>query len=145
MVRTTPIYKPFTVSHLEGEQPYLGDVLTMAINHLLAGMILQVGEPQSLPSRFTKKLLQRVGDFQRTPFAAHLLRFSSREGPEHIQTQVYIYIYIFGGFWKGNQRSKLPIPSYPPMASRSAWMNKKVRPLTNCRGMNVTFLIIRKA
>ena len=29
-------------SHLEGEQPYLGDLLTMVINHLLNGMILQV-------------------------------------------------------------------------------------------------------
>ena len=28
--------------HLEGEQPYLGDLLTMAINHLLSGMILQI-------------------------------------------------------------------------------------------------------
>ena len=30
------------VGHLEGEQPYLGDLLTMVINHLLTGMILQV-------------------------------------------------------------------------------------------------------
>jgi len=28
---------------MEGEQPYLGDLLTMVINHLLTGMILQVG------------------------------------------------------------------------------------------------------
>ncbi len=28
--------------HLEGKQPYLGDLLTMVINHLLTGMILQV-------------------------------------------------------------------------------------------------------
>ena len=27
--------------HLEGEQPYLGDLLTMVMNHLLNGMILQ--------------------------------------------------------------------------------------------------------
>ena len=27
---------------MEGEQPYLGDLLTMVINHLLSGMILQV-------------------------------------------------------------------------------------------------------
>jgi len=35
---------PFTshLGHLEGEQPYLGDLLTMVINHLLTGMILQV-------------------------------------------------------------------------------------------------------
>ena len=35
---------PF-ISHLgqlEGEQPYLKDLLTMVINHLLTGMILQV-------------------------------------------------------------------------------------------------------
>ena len=30
---------------LEGEQPYLGDLLTMGINHLLNGMILQVTPP----------------------------------------------------------------------------------------------------
>ena len=28
--------------HLEGEQPYLRDLLTMVINHLLTGMILKV-------------------------------------------------------------------------------------------------------
>ena len=28
---------------MEGEQPYLGDLLTIVINHLLNGMILQVG------------------------------------------------------------------------------------------------------
>ena len=28
---------------MEGEQPYLGDLLTMVINHLLNGMILQAG------------------------------------------------------------------------------------------------------
>ena len=37
----TPVYKP-SKGHLEGEQPYLGDLLTMVINHLLTGMILQV-------------------------------------------------------------------------------------------------------
>ena len=36
----TPIYTPF--KHLEGEQPHLGDLLTMVINHLLTGMIIQV-------------------------------------------------------------------------------------------------------
>ncbi len=29
------------LGHLEGEQPYLGALLTMVINHLLTGMILQ--------------------------------------------------------------------------------------------------------
>ncbi len=29
--------------HLEGEQPYFGDLLTMVIDHLINGMILQVG------------------------------------------------------------------------------------------------------
>ena len=29
--------------HLEGEHPYLGDLLTIVINQLLPGMILQVG------------------------------------------------------------------------------------------------------
>ena len=27
---------------MEGEYPYLGDLLTMVINHILTGMILQV-------------------------------------------------------------------------------------------------------
>ena len=35
-----PIYKP-QKGHLKGEQPYLGDLLTMVITHLLNGMILQ--------------------------------------------------------------------------------------------------------
>ena len=30
------------LGHLEGEQPYLRDLLTMVINHLLTSMILQV-------------------------------------------------------------------------------------------------------
>ncbi len=30
------------LAHLEGEKPYLGDLLTLVINHLLTGMILQV-------------------------------------------------------------------------------------------------------
>ena len=30
------------------EQPYLGDLLTMVINHLLAGMILQVFNPKAV-------------------------------------------------------------------------------------------------
>ena len=39
--RITSICKPWK-GHLEGvPQPYLGDSLTMAINHLLDGMILQ--------------------------------------------------------------------------------------------------------
>ena len=35
------IYKPWK-GHLEGEQPQLGDLMTMVINHLPTGMILQV-------------------------------------------------------------------------------------------------------
>ena len=37
------------ICHLEGEYPYLGDLLTMVINHLLTGMILQVCPNPSLP------------------------------------------------------------------------------------------------
>ena len=37
------MYKPWK-AHLEGEQPYLGDLPTMLMNHLLTGMILQVGD-----------------------------------------------------------------------------------------------------
>ena len=43
----TPIYKH--LGHLGGEQPYLGDLLTMVINHLLNGMILQVVRTNSQP------------------------------------------------------------------------------------------------
>ena len=32
----------------KGEQPQLGDLLTMVINHLLTGMTLQVYTPQKL-------------------------------------------------------------------------------------------------
>ena len=42
LVRITPIYKPWMPIWMEGEYPYLGDLLTMVINHLLTGMILQV-------------------------------------------------------------------------------------------------------
>ena len=45
MVRITPcnpVYKPWK-GHLEGEQPYLEDLLTMITNQILTGMILQVG------------------------------------------------------------------------------------------------------
>ena len=56
---------------MEGEQPYLGDLLTMAINHLLTGMILQVGnnvrcwrflafeENPSLAKKLIQVLIQR--------------------------------------------------------------------------------------
>ena len=48
MVRTTPFISH--LAHLEGEYPYLGDLLTMVINHLLNGMILQVGNVQLTPT-----------------------------------------------------------------------------------------------
>ena len=35
------MYKPWK-GHLEGEQPQLGDLLTMLNSHILTGMILQV-------------------------------------------------------------------------------------------------------
>ena len=39
---TRPYYIGYILGHLEGEQPQLGDLLIMVINHLLNGMILQV-------------------------------------------------------------------------------------------------------
>ena len=42
VVRITPIYKPFKPFG-RGTLPYLGDLLTIVINHLLNGMILQHG------------------------------------------------------------------------------------------------------
>ena len=35
------------LGHLKGEQPYLGDLLTMVINHLPKGMILQIFDPNN--------------------------------------------------------------------------------------------------
>ena len=56
------------LGHLEGEQPYLGDLLTMVINHLLTGMILQVdiqtpGEEVFGPNNHTPNIPQ-------TPFTS---------------------------------------------------------------------------
>ena len=57
--RCTPVSKwlvtPFTshLGHLGGEQPYLGDLLTMVLSHLLNGMILQVSNnPFHIDCRF---------------------------------------------------------------------------------------------
>ena len=38
----SPPFPSHKQNHLEGEQPYLGDLLTMLIDHLLDGTILQV-------------------------------------------------------------------------------------------------------
>ena len=38
------------LGYFEGEQPYLADLLTIVINHLLTGMILQVPIKHTLPS-----------------------------------------------------------------------------------------------
>ena len=37
-----PYLQAMEFGHLEGEQPYFGDLLSMVINQLLIGMILQV-------------------------------------------------------------------------------------------------------
>ena len=39
----TPMYKPWMASWKGNNPTYLGDLLTMVNNHLLTGMILQVG------------------------------------------------------------------------------------------------------
>ena len=51
------------LGHSEGEQPQLGDFLTMVINHLLIGMTLQVGpvcwgisEPSTVAPRFHQEV-----------------------------------------------------------------------------------------
>ena len=41
------MFKPWK-GHLEWEQPYLGDVLSMLINYLLTGMILQAPHPATV-------------------------------------------------------------------------------------------------
>ena len=47
--------------HLEGEQPYLGELLTMVINHFLNGMILQVGGGvKSFPPLFELESQQEI-------------------------------------------------------------------------------------
>ena len=38
---------------MEGEEPYLGGLLTMVINHLLTGIILQVGGVGWLATKWT--------------------------------------------------------------------------------------------
>ena len=41
------------LAHLEGEYPYLGDLVTMVINHLLTGMILKVIVPKITAPAFS--------------------------------------------------------------------------------------------
>ena len=46
MVRITPIYKPFLKAIYKGNKPGIrGLMITMVMNHLLNGMILQVKAP----------------------------------------------------------------------------------------------------
>ena len=64
----TPMYKPWK-GHLEGEQPQLGDLQTMVINHLPTGMILQVNRGPQAPlvfERFPRAFLD-VEDFFHLP------------------------------------------------------------------------------
>ena len=42
---------------MEGEQSYLGDLLTMVINHLLTGMILQVSSQKCPNGPFSGDML----------------------------------------------------------------------------------------
>ena len=42
--------------HLEGEEPYLGDLLSKVINHLLTGMILQVVELAKKPTVYLEQV-----------------------------------------------------------------------------------------
>ncbi len=69
------------LGYFEGEQPYLADLLTIVINHLLTGMILQVPIKHTLPSSMLsgkkmskihsewvrKKGKHRIGVFPRFP------------------------------------------------------------------------------
>ena len=45
------------LGHLQGEQPYLGDLLTIVINHLLTEMIIQVGLLETFMPSILSKLL----------------------------------------------------------------------------------------
>ena len=50
---------------MEGEQPYLGDLLTMVNNHLLTGMILQV---RSYPPGFDQHIRWSLDEARLDPF-----------------------------------------------------------------------------
>ena len=47
-------------AHLEGEYPYLGDLLTISINHLLTGMILQVLHEDACQFLFNSSSLRMI-------------------------------------------------------------------------------------
>ena len=46
--------------HLEGEQPQLGDLLIIVTDHLLTGMILQVGPPPKSNRSNSYKLINNT-------------------------------------------------------------------------------------
>ena len=78
MVRITPIYNP-KQGHLEGEQPYLGNLLTMVINHLrtytqlLHSVKLTANAPENRPKP------KRNRSYSNHPFSgANLLLVSGR-------------------------------------------------------------------
>ena len=59
----TPVYKPCK-GHLEGEQPYLRDLLTMVINHLLTGTILQVRIQSLRPFKISDPLMNQSASWK---------------------------------------------------------------------------------
>ncbi len=73
---------------MEGEQPQLVDLLTMVINHLLTGMILQVEPPMTSMYEGTQPLKTR-------PFPSNQNSFRSWRG----STCIDLALSIFLGCW----------------------------------------------
>ena len=96
LVTTTTIYKTWK-GRLEGEQPYLGDLLIMGINHLLIGMILQVGwlamilgtmdakdATLQLHHQVGRKLLCQGGSFHCSLFIYPCIFLRDPRSPKHV-------------------------------------------------------------
>ena len=64
-----PLFMSHEKAILEGKSPYLGDLLTMVINHLLIGMLLQVGT----------KIIERPVEFLRKTWNDFWIGANGRE------------------------------------------------------------------
>ena len=73
---------------MEGEQPYLGDLLTMVINHLLNGMIIQVVSLVHLPCLLWLPTLEK--DWRLKPLnGANAIRDRRRRRTRRLWKQKY--------------------------------------------------------
>ena len=97
------------LGHLEGEQPYLGDLLAMVINHLLSGMILQayryssffVGSSHpTFLAEFLTHLSYNLNGDQNPDYLLYTgdyitQLYSDYKDPVMESQPIYIYIYIY--------------------------------------------------